>query len=285
LSATAVALVLVSALTHAWWNFLAKRAGAGHVFFGLVQLAQFVLTLPVFLVIVRGYHWPERSPLYVLGGAALVGVNQLALTGAYKRLDLGVAYPIGRSSALFLPLIAYPLIGETIDSLGWLALLLVAAGVLLVPHQPMAAERRPFDIVGLACAVLAAVTLAGYTVWDKWLIRDLAPLIYLFCYNTVILIAYSPVLWRAQRAGALAGEWRAHGAAATQVALLNAFTYALVLFALGLAKATYVGALRQTSLIAGALLGAWLLNERVTMLRIAGIVLIVAGSAIATVAG
>jgi drug/metabolite transporter (DMT)-like permease len=285
LDATAVALVLASALTHAWWNLLAKRAGAGHVFFGLVQCAQFVLSLPIFVYVARGYEWPARTVLYVLGGAALVGLNQVSLTGAYQRLDLGVAYPIGRSSALFLPLIAYLLLDETIDAVGWTALVLVAIGVLIVPHRPSAAERRPFDLLGFGFALLAAITLAAYTVWDKWVVQELDPLVYLFCYNTVIAVGYAPVLVRAQRAGTLGGEWRAHRGAAVQVAALNAFGYALVLFALTLAKATYVGALRQTSLVAGALLGCALLKEPLSPSRALGIALIVAGSALATVAG
>jgi len=279
-----VVLVLASSVTHAWWNLLAKRAGAGHAFFGVTAWLQVLLFAPAAVWLAWGYDWPARAPLYVLVGAALVGLNYLALTGAYQRLDLGVAYPIGRSSTLFLPLIAFPLLGESIDSTGWLALTLVTAGVLLVQHHPDT-RWRLVDPKGVGWAVLAAVTLAGYTVWDKYVIRELAPLLYLYCYNTVIAAGYAPALVRAHGNGELKHVWRAHRWPAVQVAVLNTVTYALVLFALGLEKASYVGALRQTSLVIGMALGVWLLREPLTWLRVLGVALIVAGSAAATVAG
>ncbi len=277
----AIAAVLVSTLSHAWWNLLAKRAGANHGFFGASKWIEVVVYAPVFVFLAWDYDWPADTPLYVVGAAALVGLNYVALAGAYARIDLGVSYPISRTSTVFLPFVAYFALGETIDGLGALALLLVTVGVLLSSVTTFRLDRGA--IAGVAFALLGALTLAGYTVWDKFVIAHLDPFIYLYCYNCVIALGYLPVL--ARNRTEVNGAWRQHRRAVVQVAVLNTATYLLVLYALTLAKASYVGALRQLSLVVAVGLGIWLLKEKMTLVRALGIVLLIGGGVAATLAG
>jgi drug/metabolite transporter (DMT)-like permease len=281
LDSVAVAAVLLSTVFHAWWNYQAKRAGAGHAFFGIAKWLEIAIYLPIFLWRAQDYAWPAQTSIYVLGAGVLVGINYFALAAAYARLDLSVAYPISRTSTLFLPLIAYVGLGETVDVVGAAALLLVTVGVL-VSAELSVAGMRAGRIGGVAFAALAALSLAGYTVWDKFVVAHLDPFLYLYAYNVVIALGYLPLLVR-RRAIAVA-EWRAHAAAVAQVAVLNTATYLLVLYALTLAKASYVGALRQLSLVAGLAFGVYLLGERFSARRAAGVALLVAGGALATFA-
>src|SRR6185503_18664915 len=46
-----IALVVLSALAHATWNFLTKRAHASQAFMALATLAEVVVFLPVFVAI------------------------------------------------------------------------------------------------------------------------------------------------------------------------------------------------------------------------------------------
>jgi drug/metabolite transporter (DMT)-like permease len=278
----AIAAVLSSTVSHAWWNYQAKRAGAGHVFFGVAKWAEVVLYLPIFVVLAFGYDWPADTPMYLLGAGLLVGANYFALSAAYARLDLSVAYPISRTSTLFLPLIAYFALGETIDTLGTVALGLVTVGVVVSSELSLRSVRAGL-LPGLLFALLGALTLAGYTVWDKFVVRTLDPFLYLYGYNVVVALGYAPVLLRhgfeARR------QWATWRSPVLQVAVLNTATYLLVLYALILAKASYVGALRQLSLVAGLVFGVALLGERLTRWRIVGVVLLVAGGILTTMAG
>jgi drug/metabolite transporter (DMT)-like permease len=277
----AVVAVLLSTVSHAWWNYQAKRAGAGHVFFGVAKWLEVAIYLPLFLHVSRGYEWPAATPWFLAGGGILVGANYVALTAAYARLDLAVAYPLSRTSTLFLPVIAFLALGETIDVMGAAALALVTVGVLL-SAEIGGGVARGRGAVGALFAMVAAATLAGYTVWDKFVVTTLDPFLYLYGYNVLIAFGYLPVLLR-RRITAFAA-WRDHRAALLQVAVLNTATYLLVLQALLLAKASYVGALRQLSLVAGLAFGVWLLGERATPRRIAGVALLVAGGVLVTVA-
>ena len=51
-----------------------------------------------------------------------------------------------------------------------------------------------------------------------------------------------------------------------------------MLIALGMSKASYVGALRQLSLVVGVLLGWKILGERMTLPRIVSVGLLIVGS-------
>ena len=277
----AVAAVLASTISHAWWNLQAKRAGAGHAFFGVSKWMEVAIYLPIFLYRAKGYAFPDATPLYLLGAGALVGANYYALSQSYARLDLAVAYPISRTSTIFLPVIAYFGLGETVDALGATSLAIVTVGIVL--SSELSRTRGASHLVaGVLFALLGALTLAGYTVWDKHVIESLDPFLYLYGYNVVVALGYLPFLLR--DASAVRAQWRSHRGALLQVAVLNTATYLLVLYALTLAKASYVGALRQLSLVAGLAFGASLLGERLSRRRVVGVALLVAGGALVTLA-
>src|SRR5215213_4045525 len=110
-------LVFVSALTHAYWNFILKRAKGGHVFIGLSKITEIVLFIIPFIYLINKEeiailnYW-----VFYTVGALLVIFNYIFLGQAYKSGDLSSVYPISRAGALlFLPVLAYLFIGERID--------------------------------------------------------------------------------------------------------------------------------------------------------------------------
>ena len=277
----AVAAVLASTVSHAWWNLQAKRAGAGHAFFGVSKWLEVAIYLPIFAFRAHDHAFPEQTAVYWLGAGVLVGANYYALSQAYARLDLAVAYPISRTSTVFLPLIAYLGLSETVDAFGAASLAIVTVGIVLSSELSRAGSGARL-VSGVLFALLGALTLAGYTVWDKFVIARFDPFLYLYGYNVVVAVGYLPFLLRHR--GDVRAQWRDHRSALLQVAVLNTATYLLVLFALTLAKASYVGALRQLSLVAGLAFGVSLLGERLSKRRVLGVALLVAGGVLVTLA-
>src|SRR5262249_22364911 len=152
------------------------------------------------------------------------------------------------------------------------SLAIVTVGIVL--SSELSRTRTASRLVaGVLFALLGALTLAGYTVWDKYVIATLDPFLYLYGYNVVVALGYLPFLLR--DAPAVREQWVSHRGALIQVAVLNTATYLLVLYALSLAKASYVGALRQLSLVAGLAFGVSLLGERLSRRRVAGVALLV----------
>jgi drug/metabolite transporter (DMT)-like permease len=211
--------------------------------------------------------------------AVFVFLNYVLLSQAYKHIELSLAYPISRSSTLFLPLVAFLLLRETIDRIGWLSIVLILSGVFLmyvddlIRHGIIALKNS-----GLVFALLAALTVACYTVWDKMAITHLHPFVYFYSYTFLTGMFYGLLLLQKPKRVKIHREWSQKKGSIIAVALLNTGTYLLVLFALSLSKAVYVGALRQFSLVFGIFLGWKVLHENISFTRVVGIIVLIAGS-------
>ena len=277
-------LVLISALTHGLWNFLAKRADNKDIFIGLSKISETLLFLIPFGIVltVQGYG-ATNWPLFVAVAAGFVFLNYFFLMQAYKQIDLSIAYPISRASTLFLPLLAFLFIGERIDGLGWLSIGLMTLAVFVLQLQTfswveVAQLGRKLARPGIVFALLAALMAASYTIWDKVAVSHIHPFLYFYSYTFLTSLFYAGLLAVRFEKTAVTHEWQQHKRSIIAVAALNTFTYLLVLIALGISKASYVGALRQVSLVVGVLLGWRFLDEAISAPKVVSVGLLLLGT-------
>jgi uncharacterized membrane protein len=277
-------LVIVSAVTHAYWNFLLKRSRSGQI---VVELSKIVEAFMLAPFLIAGYASPRvrlaDTWILPLVGSALVLINYLALAAAYRRGELSVVYPISRGGVLvFLPPLAFVSLGERLTVLGWTALALIVLGIamLQVPSFTKLALTKFWGQLRASAtvyALVAAFIAACYTVWDKRAIQVLTPLTYFAAYTVILGVAYAVTLPLATRTRMLSNVWREEWGIITAVAVLNSGSYLLALAALQTGQASYVIALRQLSIAVGAMLGCRLLGEAFPPPRRLGVVLIVCG--------
>lgn len=276
-------LVLLSALTHGLWNFLAKRAHNKDIFIGLSKAAEALLFFIPFSIILaaKGYG-AANWPLFVGVAAGFVFLNYFFLSQAYQRIELSIAYPISRASTLFLPLLAFLFIGERLDPIGLVSIALITIAVLLLQlnafrwteiQQLGHKLARP----GILFALLAALMAASYTIWDKVAVSHIPPFLYFYSYTLLTSLFYLVLLSRRGKTAVL-HEWQQHKHSILAVAVLNTFTYLLVLVALAVSKASYVGALRQVSLVVGVGLGWRFLGEAIPAPKLVSVGLLIIGS-------
>ena len=275
-------LVIISAISHAYWNFLVKKSEDKDLFVALSKITEVLLFLIPFTVVLIHSGIDLQYWYFILIAAFFVFLNYFFLAKSYKYIDLTIAYPISRSSTLFLPLIAYLFIGETINLIGILSVICVTLGVIIInlgdnSEKPLKSFIKTLKSPGAVFAILAALTVASYTVWDKMAIREIHPFLYFYSYTLFVAIFYFLKLVLQYKPKKLFDHWIKMKSGIIQVAFFNTFTYLLVLIALSSSKATYIGALRQLSLIFGGFLGWKYLNESLTSYRVWGISLILLG--------
>ncbi len=272
-------LVFVSSFSHAYWNFLAKQAIEKDVFIGLSKIVEALLFCIPFLLILKVEGFIFKYWYFVIIAACFVYLNYFFLSQAYKRIDLSIAYPVSRSSTLFLPVVAFIFLGETIDRIGWVSIILILVGVFFMYADNLLKQRKELTKnAGILFALLAAWTVACYTVWDKMAVHHIHPFVYFYSYTFLTSIFYGGILAFRFRPRQLKHEWKQKKRSIVGVAVLNTFTYLLVLVALSFSKAIYVGALRQVSLVVGVFLGWKILREHVSKMRIFGVLGIIVGS-------
>lgn len=280
----AVALVVVSALIHAWWNYLTKRSKNKLVFSWLFRWVGLIAYLPAILSCPSCLNVPRVVWLYVVVTGFLHALYFWALAAAYDNADLSFSYPLSRGlGAVLVPLLAVLLLGEQPTWLGLLGVSLIVVGVYTLylrtfrPGEvlvPLRSLRAP----GSGYAALTGVCVASYSLIDKLAVRYVSPFVYIYLMFAAAAILSAPLI---RRAGwhLVREEWHMNWRAVIAVGVLCLFAYLLILCAMTLAPVSYVVPVRNLSIVFGALLGTRLLGEPYGRQRIAGSALVCLGTA------
>jgi drug/metabolite transporter (DMT)-like permease len=270
--------VALSALTHAYWNYLLKRSGGSQTVVALSKLVEAALFLPLLAFgLTPGVSQLIQFWWLPAVGAGLVLLNYVLLAAAYARGDLSVIYPVVRGGMLgFLPPLAYITIGERLTPSAWIALAIIVAGIYGLQFWNHSARQALFSSA-IVFALTAGLVAAGYTIWDKRAVAIMSPATYFGAYTVILGIAYTFFLIPAFQSHAAHAVWKREWANIVQIGLFNSGSYLLTLAALQYDGASHVLAVRQLSIALGAILGWKWLGETLPRHRIVGVVLIVCG--------
>ncbi|MGH8686245.1 MAG: EamA family transporter [Burkholderiales bacterium] len=267
--------VLGAALLHASWNAMLKSGGdkqldaiglaAGS---GLVALA----AVP-FAGVPAAASWPW------IAASAVVHIAYFwLLAEAYRWGDLSFSYPIMRGGGpLIVTIAGVAVFGEVLPWAETAGVLLISAGILaFATHSAYdaSAQRR-----SLAYALGNAVVIAAYTLIDaKGARASGAPVAYtlwFFVLNGGVITSLGMLMRGSEVPRHLGRAWRRTlGGGA-----LAAGAYAIALWAMTRAPVALVAALRETSVVFAAAIGAAFLNERITARRVAATLAVLAGLA------
>lgn len=260
----AVALVLAAAVLHALWNVGLHGADDRVAAMAMSGLVSGVVLLPFLVLDPPSGLWG----LLLISGAA-EAVYGLALTGAYRRGDLSVTYPVGRGSApLMATIAAVAVVGQPASGRTIVAAALVATGLGLIAFR----SHRHGTLAATGLALVVGVTIATYSVVDARAVRDgAAPLAYLA--GTLGLEGVLMAAATRFDVARLRGSIRP----AVAIAIGSVGAYAMVLFAFRLAPVGQVATLREISVVLAVLLA----RERPGRLGRLGIAAVVAGAGIA----
>lgn len=275
----ALALILVSAVLHASWNVLAKRAGGGPAFVWLFATGSAILYLPfaiAVIVIQRPYIGPLEL-LFIAGSSCLHLAYFLLLQRGYATGDLSLVYPLARGTGPTLSTAAAIIFFcERPGPIAIGGALLVGASVFAltaVPGRTGGHHARAAIVFGLATGCL----IASYTLWDKYAVATLAipPLVLDWSLGVGRSLTLAPY---ALRNRAFVREiWQRYRLEVLGVAILSPLAYILVLTALTFTPVSYVAPTREVSILIGTAIGVRLLSEESGYLRIAAAGLMVVG--------
>ncbi len=266
----ALAIVLLAAALHAFWNLVVAGARDIQATTAVAIAIGVVCVLPV--AALRWSVQPQVWP-FVAASSVLEIVYFWLLTTAYGRAEMSLVYPIARGAAPVIVLVvsvAVLSVGSSVVQAAGVAL--VGGGVVLV--RGLKGGARWSD-VGMALVI--ASVIASYTMVDSQGVRYSDPVTYL----TLILIPPAIVgpLFIASRGGArrLRAAFRPLTVAGGLATML---TYALVLTAFTIATAPAVAAVREVGVVFATAGGAVFLHERVSPTRYVGAIAVALGVAL-----
>lgn len=273
LSAGVVAVVLLAAVLHAVWNAIAHAIGDQLVGFALIGTVCTVVGAAIVLAAPTpaGASWPLLA-----ASASLHVVYNLLLMRCYRLGEFGQVYPLARGTSPWLVAIgATVFAGENLPAVRLAGVLVISAGLVDLVFAGGVPTRaaRP----AIAAAVLTGVVIASYTTVDGIGVREAGTVA---GYAGWLFLLQGPVLPLAALTVRREQLWRAvrpHLRTGLLGGVLSFAAYALVLWAQTRGALAPIAALRETSVIVGAVLGAVFFRERFGGWRIAATCLVVAG--------
>jgi len=277
-----VGLLLMAALMHASWNAILKSDQSDRLAtFGVIMTTGTVMGL----VAVPFLPWIEPAAWKYLASSVLIHVLYYTfLLKAYSYGDLSHTYPIARGlGPLLVALVSGRFIGEHLRGQDIAGVLLLSFGLVTLAMPLRNVVPRPGSRHGLATlfAVLTGFTIAAYIIADGLGVRSAGPTIqHRLSYIAWLCIVEGP--WLLVLAVALRPRtvwthlrrtwWR--GVIGGVIANVG---YGIAIYALVLGPMAHIAALRETSVLFGALIGTLLLGEPFGRRRVAAAFVIVSG--------
>ncbi|MEU6374260.1 DMT family transporter [Streptomyces sp. NPDC046909] len=267
------AAVLLAAVTHASWNAIAHKITDKLVGFTLIAGGGMLIGLAMvpFVPVPAAGAWP-----YLIASSVIHIAYYVLLMKSFRLGDFGQAYPIARGTApLVVTALAAVFAHEVPD--GWAAagIALSCAGLTGVALWGLRGRRPNWAAIGAALAT--GLSIAAYTVVDGLGVRasgsSLGYVAWLMAIEGVVIPAYTLWRWR----GEFLGMVRPFAAVGLLGAALSVAAYGLVLWAQTKAELAPIAALRESSIIVGAAIGAVFFKERFGAPRIVAAGLLVAG--------
>ncbi len=271
LSPFSIVLVLTAALLHAGWNAL-LRGGADRAQSMLIMNVTVGLA-GVAMMAFAGLPSSASAP-YVLASGLIHLVYNALLVRMYRSGDLGETYPVARgSSPALIALGGSLLAGEWMNLIGSIGIGLVCAGIFM-----LAVTKGRLQAMNLPAALATGVSIAAYTIVDGLGVRVSGNWIS-YTGGMFAFFLAAPIWQLARGRRALFAVSVAEGGKAASGGLISLAAYGAIIWAMQANPMGAVSALRETSVVFAALLGALFLGERLTAWRIAACCIIAAGAA------
>jgi drug/metabolite transporter (DMT)-like permease len=270
LSPFSIILVLLAAFMHAAWNALLRgglnRAQSMAIMNATLGVAGLVL------LAIAGLPAPA-SWVYVVASGVLHWIYVALLVVTYRSGDLGETYPVARgSSPALVALGGSVFAGEWMNPFGIAGIGLVCGGIFM-----LAAAKGRLRHMNLPWALATGVSIAAYTVVDGFGVRASGNWL---GYTAAIFAFFIFVpLWFLAKAGTkFFRTTTSEAAKAVGGGVISILAYGTIIWAMQSSPMGAVSALRETSVVFAALLGAMFLGEGLTAQRIVACCIIAVGA-------
>jgi drug/metabolite transporter (DMT)-like permease len=291
---SAILLLFCSAFLHTAWNLLLKQAGEKYIATWWAVLLGAGLFLPCLLFT----GLPARATWLLLLISVLVETAYyITLSTAYRDADFSIVYPLARGAApLMIATWSVLFLGERLTSGGLAGLGIIVAGLLVVGGSSVLAGSRYASLLdqqssqtprwrGMALAFLLALLISIYSTIDGAAVKQTPAFPYAVLVFFLSPVMTTPLVLKRYGWQTLKSELAQHKIRIVSIGLLTVSAYLLALAAYSMAKISYSGAIREVSVVMGALAGWLFLGEGLGRLRVIGSLVIFGGILVIALAG
>ena len=266
-----VAITLVAAVLHAIWNAVAHGVTDRLVGFALIGVAYVVVGGISALVV--GLPPPAAWP-FILASALLHVIYTLLLWASYQLGEFSQVYPVARGTAPWVVAVIEVVLGHELPVLQLVGIVVISLGLISLALDGGRVSRSTLPALG--AAVATGISIAGYTVIDATAVSGTPVLVYaawLFLIQGPVM----PLIALARRGRRLGAQARPGLVAGLGGGVVSLAAYGLVLVAQTSGATAAIAALRETSIVIGAIIGTVFLGERFGTRRAIAAAVVAAG--------
>lgn len=277
-----LSLVLLSAVLHPLWNMLLKGSRDKVVFYFNIHL--FFTVIFAFLLFIYPLKTISAFGWLLIAFSSLTHFfYQIYLCRSYELGDMSMVYPITRSSPLFVALMGFVFLGEKVSFPAVISIAAIVIGVFVLNQRDLSfkgffSSWSHVNRKAVFAALMTALFSASYSVVDKKGAQEISPVLFFYLFFALSGLLFGVYLFFYKKR--LEGYWNStikDKGSILVACLLEFSSYILILYAFRMAKVAYVIAVRQISVVFGALFGVLMLKERYGFSRIIGSLIIFAG--------
>ena len=272
----AILLLLISAVLHTSWNLLIKQSEDKYIvtwwmvsFGGVFAIAALLFTgLP-----------PRTMWIFALISVCVEATYFITLSYAYHDNDFSLVYPVARGTApAFLALWSFLFLHEKLTNGGMLGLALIIGGLIIIGVNTLMQSRvTRLHFKGVAVAVFIALLISIYSTIDGAAVKNGFALPYVMTMFAFVPLPITPFIFREYSWTRIKQALLRQPIRVPLAGILGVLAYLMAVFSYSIAPVSYAGAVREVSVVFGALTGWWFLKERLGGVRVLGAVIIFVG--------
>ena len=276
MSLFAISILLVSAVLHTAWNLLIKQAEDKYIV--TFWMVTFGGVFALFALFFTGLP-PRGMWLFAVISVCVEVVYFITLSYAYHDNDFSLVYPIARGAApAFIALWAFLFLREQLTTGGVTGLALIIGGLVVIGVNALTqAHVTRVHFKGVAVALFIAFLISVYSTIDGSAVKNGYAMPYVMTMFALVPFVISPFIFRRYGWARIKEVLVKQPVQVPMAGVLGVLAYLMAVFAYSIAPLSYAGAVREVSVVFGALTGWWLLNEKLGGVRVFGAFVIFTG--------
>ncbi len=267
-------LVLSSALLHASWNFIAKKYAGNYSIIYLSFLISSVVTGLMSIPFLDDVALTWELAMLLIATGVLHAVYGFVLTFTYQNGDISTLYPIVRGSGIAgAVLLSIVILREQLNSIAGLGVITVISGIGVLSYRRNRVATSP---KGIFLALVCGSLIMSYTIMDKLLVADLHPIPVMAASQIISVLMFLPYVLL-QRRSEMRLTIKTLMKPVVLISVIATSSYLIILYAMQIADISRIVAVREASVVFGALAGYIILKEDFSRTRLIGVVLVMFG--------
>jgi drug/metabolite transporter (DMT)-like permease len=284
MSVIALVLLFSAAILHTGWNLILKQSKDKYIASWWMVVTGGILAW--FTLLFTGFPIREMWKFAVFSIAA-EAMYFITLSYAYHDNEFSIIYPIARGAApAFLALWSFIFLHEQLTTGGLVGLGFIIGGLLILGISTLARSHMThIHFRGVGVAIFIALLISVYSVIDGAAVKHGYATAYVMTMFALVPIPITPFIIRQYGWNYLWQELKEQKFRLPLMGVLGVSAYLLAVLAYSIAPLSYSGAVREVSVVFGALAGWIFLKEKMGGMRVLGAIVIFSGILVIAIFG